>query len=577
MMSQGKPAKNRWLFHARSDGREPSTLLVLTGLFQGSEHRIVSRFSIGRDPKNDLHLADKEVSRFHAAIEPTSEGYLLKDLGSRNGTQLNDKKVDNVLLNEGDEIRVGRILMRFRLGTASGRKRPEGSTAISLPSETLARVRYRSSAEGALSMSLVPPDHVGPLSEHLSKLQALYQMNIILNSKTDQEGIFHRTLEQLLHALSADRGVILLLDPLTRELKTRYSLLRTGSPVPQDILASRAIVHEVLQKGMGLLIEDALADARFNLSESVQTLDIRSALCVPLVHRGETLGMIYLDTMGGSFAFKEEDLGLVTAMAVPAAVQIRNLRYLEQLSKAYLDTMKVLVNSIEARDHYTVGHAWRVTRIALAMVDELNWSQEQKRYTEMGGILHDIGKIAVEDAVLRKTGPLTPEEFQKMRLHPEHGARILKDVEFLKPVIPFVLFHQERWDGQGYPFQLKGEDLPVEGRLLAVGDAFDAMTSHRPYRETLLPERAVDELRKNSGTQFDPQMVDVFVHVWERGKIASILQDYALGGRSIPCPFCSTHIPVGEKPREGVILECPVCSKNCVISGKAGEWRGELA
>jgi len=102
------------------------------------------------------------------------------------------------------------------------------------------------------------------------------------------------------------------------------------------------------------------------------------------------------------------------------------------------------------------------------------------------------------------------------------------------------------------------------------------MTSHRPYRESRDPEAAVEELRRHRARQFDPEMVDVFLDVWAKGRISSILQDYARGARSIPCPFCSTHIPLGESPREGVILECPVCSKSSLVMESAGEWKGEL-
>jgi putative nucleotidyltransferase with HDIG domain len=286
--------------------------------------------------------------------------------------------------------------------------------------------------------------------------------------------------------------------------------------------------------------------------------------------------MIYMDAVGTASAFGEEDLRMLTAVAATAAVQISNIRFVDELSRAYLGTMEVLANAIEARDHYTVGHTWRVTRLSLAMVDTLGWPPEKRRNAEMGGILHDIGKIAVEDAILRKTGPLTSEEFQKMQLHPEHGARILKDIEFLKPIIPYVLFHQERWDGRGYPFKLRGEDVPLEGRLLAVCDAFDAMTSHRPYRESRQPDQAMEEIQRNRGRQFDPAMVDLFLEAWKAGGIASILKDYARSEKSVPCPFCSTHVPLGDTPREGVILECPVCSKSCLITGQNGEWQCEL-
>ncbi len=552
-------------------------VLIRSGLFQGSKYPVPTLFRIGRHPENHLHLTDKKVSRFHAIIDLTERGFRIRDLGSRNGTSVNGEKVREAILKHGDEIQVGPIQMAFLLEPTvqDGALRD----SISLPPEMTARVRYQSPVESAMEWAL--PSEASEATPSLvraqmSRLKALYQANVLLSTETELEGVFPRILNQILALLPADRGVILLLDPRTNELKVKYTVTRSGKGVPWDVELSRTIVLEALKEGSGLLIEDARRDQRFSLRESIIEQDIRSAICVPLVHGRQTLGVIYLDTLGMPSAFTLDDLRMVTAMAAPAAVQIRNLHFMDQLSRAYLDTMEVLANAIEARDHYTVGHTWRVTRLAVAMVDRLGWSAQQRRYTEMGGILHDIGKIAVEDAILRKRGPLTPEEFQKMQLHPEHGARILKDVEFLKPVIPYVLFHQERWDGRGYPFQLKGEDVPVEGRLLAVCDAFDAMTSHRPYRETREPDDAIRELKLNQGHQFDPEMVEAFLDVWNRGEVASILQDYARGGKSVPCPFCSTHIPLGEDPREGVILECPVCAKACVITRDETGWKGEL-
>jgi putative nucleotidyltransferase with HDIG domain len=552
-------------------------LVVQSGLFQGSKYPIYVPFRIGRHPDNDLQLTDPKVSRFHAIIDPTENDLWVRDLGSRNGTWVNGQTVGEIALKEGDEIRVGNTRMKVE-GRAESEDlaMPEART-IAIRPEILGRVRLKSPVEHTPPWVKVEPTRIeSDMRGHVFRLQALYQTNLLLNSETDLQGIFARTLEQLLQFLPADRGAILFLEPRSRELTIRYSLVRAGQPIRNDILVSQSILREIMEEGYGMLIEDARSDQRFGLSDSIVEQDVRSVLCVPLVDRGQTLGMIYLDVLGRSSAFDEEDLQMLTAMVAPAAVQIRNIQYLQQLEQAYVDTLHVLANAIEARDHYTVGHTWRVTRIALAIAGRMGWSPDQRRYAEMGGILHDIGKIAVEDAILRKTGPLTPEEFQKMQLHPEHGARMLKDVEFLKPVIPYVLFHQERWDGQGYPFRLKGDDVPQEGRLLAVCDAFDAMTSHRPYRESRGPKEAVEEIKEHRGSQFDPAMVDVFLDVWGSGSIVSILQDYAREGESIPCPFCSTHIPLGQKPKKGVILECPVCSKNCVVLQEVGEWKGEL-
>ena len=133
----------------------------------------------------------------------------------------------------------------------------------------------------------------------------------------------------------------------------------------------------------------------------------------------------------------------------------------------------------------------------------------------MGGILHDVGKISVPDHVLNKPGPLTTEEFAIMKKHPETGKKMLEGIEFLRPALPYVLYHHEQFDGSGYPYGLKAEEIPFEGRLLAVADTFDAIISDRPYRKGASFEKAIDELEKFSGRQFDPQVVGAFMSVWE--------------------------------------------------------------
>jgi putative nucleotidyltransferase with HDIG domain len=555
------------------------TLLVRSGSRQGSTYTVRDCFRIGRHPDNHLQLSDKEASRYHAVIEYTRDGFRVRDLGSVNGTWVNGQRIDDMLLSQGSELRIGGTRMAFFMEPpVEGASLKDTSSVFLLP-ETDFQVRYRAHAQPDLNWMSASG---APLSQEviqsrLTQLQMLYQTNMLLSSELELEGIFHKLFEQLFQALPSDRGVIFLMEPGSRELKVKYSMSRNGGQVLHGLLASRTIAQQVMQEGFGLVIDDAHADERFSLSESIVEQDIRSALCVPLLYQGKSLGMIYLDALGMTSAFSKDDLRLLTAMAAPAALQVRNLQYMDQVARAYLDTIQVLANAIEARDHYTVGHTWRVTRIALILADHMGWSADQRRYAEMGGILHDIGKLAVEDRILRKKGPLTDEEYMKMQLHPEAGARILKDVEFLKPVIPYVLFHQERWDGKGYPFQLKGEDIPIEGRLLAIPDALDAMTSHRPYREARRPKDALAEIKANRGSQFDPAMVDLFFEIWDQGKIRSIIQDHSHTGETIPCPFCSTRIPLGNLPREGIFVECPVCAKDCVILKKGEQWLGELA
>jgi putative two-component system response regulator len=201
--------------------------------------------------------------------------------------------------------------------------------------------------------------------------------------------------------------------------------------------------------------------------------------------------------------------------AVRARLDRRRVIELFDTRAAHLQTVIMLANVIETRDPYTAGHLERVRRLALNLAFALNWNTEDIAILEFGAILHDIGKIVVPSQVLKKTGPLTKEEWMLMRQHPEVGAKMLEGVDHLKAAVPYVLNHHEWWNGSGYPGGLKGEKIPREGRLLAIADAFDAMTTNRPYHSSMPASDALDELARYRGIYFDPDMVDAFIQTYK--------------------------------------------------------------
>ena len=176
--------------------------------------------------------------------------------------------------------------------------------------------------------------------------------------------------------------------------------------------------------------------------------------------------------------------------------------------------LSTLSRAIEARDPLTRGHSTRVTEIAEAIARRLGWDEERLELLQVGGPLHDVGKLGVSDEVLAKPGPLDEHELAQIREHPKLGARILLRVAALRGALPYVLYHHERWDGNGYPTGRAGEQIPLEARVLAVADAFDAMTSDRPYRPALDREEALAEVARCSGTQFDPEIVRIFLELF---------------------------------------------------------------
>jgi len=200
-----------------------------------------------------------------------------------------------------------------------------------------------------------------------------------------------------------------------------------------------------------------------------------------------------------------------------AYVQERARR--QELQEAYLATVRVLAAAIETRDAYTGGHVERVATYSVAIGRELGWDPERLYTLELGALLHDVGKIGIADYVLLKADRLTDEEWAIMRQHPEVGARMLQHVPFLRHSLGCVLYHHERFDGRGYPTGLSGLAIPIEARVVAVADAFDAMTSTRPYRRALPLAVALEEIERCTGTQFDPEVAAAFLRAVRAGAI----------------------------------------------------------
>jgi putative two-component system response regulator len=183
------------------------------------------------------------------------------------------------------------------------------------------------------------------------------------------------------------------------------------------------------------------------------------------------------------------------------------------IDQAYLETVEVLANAVEGRDRYTRGHIERVTTYSLWLAEELRWPEENLRTLKFGARLHDIGKIIVPDQILNKAGNLSEKEWELMRQHPSAGAKMLQKISHLEDAIPYILYHHEKWNGQGYPAGLVGREIPLGARILAISDVFDALTTPRPYRSAQPRETAYKYIISESGKHFDPDLVPTFITI----------------------------------------------------------------
>jgi HD-GYP domain-containing protein (c-di-GMP phosphodiesterase class II) len=240
--------------------------------------------------------------------------------------------------------------------------------------------------------------------------------------------------------------------------------------------------------------------------------DFRSIVSAPLRIGERTIGVFEIGSLAAD-AFSEEDRRMLETLASQAAIAIENARLFESTQRTYFETIRSLAYALEARDAYTQGHSERVTALSLKVAEAMGWSAEERQVLSHAGMLHDIGKIGVADAILNKPYVLSEEDRKIIENHPLFGGTILAPLRFLENVQVLVRHHHERYDGTGYPARLAAEEIPLGARIIAVCDAYDAMTSDRPYRKALSHDQAISEVRTKSGSQFDPRVVEVFLKV----------------------------------------------------------------
>ncbi|MDP3014100.1 MAG: HD domain-containing phosphohydrolase, partial [Candidatus Subteraquimicrobiales bacterium] len=262
-----------------------------------------------------------------------------------------------------------------------------------------------------------------------------------------------------------------------------------------------------------VLVTDITRDPRF------QRLKPRAELCaalsVPLIVKERVAGVLNLSSICPA-KFDHSDLRLLTTLASQIGVSIENAKLFKEMEEIYLDTVKAFIAAIEAKDPYTRGHSEQVAKYAVAIAKVMNLSEQEVEIIKSAALLHDIGKIGIHEDILNKPGSLTDEEYEMVKAHPFIAVQIISHIPRMKEVIPIIYHHHEHYNGNGYCCGLKGKGIPLGARILAVADAFDAMTSARPYRNAMGLSDVINELKRNANRQFDPQVVKIFCKAIEK-------------------------------------------------------------
>jgi len=352
------------------------------------------------------------------------------------------------------------------------------------------------------------------------RLKSLIKLTCLVSSSLDPSIIRKRSILAATRLLDAETGSLLLLDEDAGELYFEVALGDSSGKLKKlRLKRGQGIAGWVAEHREALIVHDAQKDERvFHDADRLSGFTTRNLVCVPVKAGNRGLGALQvINKKAGDF--DEDDLEVLQAFSNQVAIAIENANLYERLRDTFLGTVEGLADIIEKRDPYTGGHTRRVREYAMLIGMAMGFDGTEMETLHLSAALHDIGKIGVPDRVLLKKGELTPEEFKVMSTHPGTGAEMLGSIKQLRELVANVRSHHERPDSTGYPDRIGGDNIPMVSRIIAVADAFDAMTSNRPYRKAMTFQEAFDELRRCSGSQFDGNVVEAFTSLWNEGRL----------------------------------------------------------
>ena len=328
-------------------------------------------------------------------------------------------------------------------------------------------------------------------------------------------------MEAATRLLKAEAGSLLLMNEEKSQLYFEVALGNREEDMKTISLNfGEGIAGWVAQHGKPLIVNSPERDHRFFKGVDERTeFKTRNIICVPVRVKEKIVGVLEAVNKQDGGKFNKEDLSLLTSLADQVAVALDNSRLYQELEEMFFQMADSFADAIEKRDPYTGGHTRRVTLYSEAIAKYLPLEPLQRKWLKITSVLHDIGKIGIEDYILKKPDRLNPEEFEVIKRHSEIGAKIVEHIRQLKEIIPGVKYHHEQVDGKGYPDGLMGEDIPPLARIVAVADTYDALTTDRPYRKAMGKEAAVEEMKRCSGTQLDKEVVEAFIQAYEKGEI----------------------------------------------------------
>lgn len=343
------------------------------------------------------------------------------------------------------------------------------------------------------------------------KNKELYKFSELISGTKDLNKVYEFTAQKLFEDFTCRCAFILSIENKVFKLKVNKGTISDETVRNLEI---SNILAPILNEGKPVILQREYFEKLNYMINDVKE-PIYNLICIPLITKNDSraFGAIgIINNINGS-DFSEDYEELINLIAIEVAISIKNIVYVSQLEVSYEETMTCLAQALEGRDKYTHGHVDRVRDLSVKLATKMGLPKEEIKMIKRAATLHDVGKIATPDNILHKQSKLTPEEWEIMKMHPEMSAKILEPISSLpREVIAMVRAHHERWDGNGYPHKLSRNAIPRGAQIISVADAFDALTTDRPYRKGLSYESALSKLKRESiGTQFDPEVISVFL------------------------------------------------------------------
>lgn len=462
--------------------------------------------TLGREPNCTIQIRDQGVSRNHSEIFRIDEMYFIQDNLSKNGTFVNDAKIDKYLLKEGDIVLVGQTMLVFESASDKPKQKSEEAAEddILFSSETadspLSTVVFR--LEDMKKHSI---DKSHGESETI-KLHAFYQLAKIISQHHSYSNLKNKILSFIHEVLPCESVYIFIRDAETGKMKVEARSEKTPSGRPQ---VSRSIIMQTLNNNQAVLTSDASKDVRFRATDSIQVRLVKSVICVPLCDLGMITGVLYLENSKESRAFVEEDLELTTAMGTLIGMVLQDFRIRHFERERLVSAIKTLIAASEQRSPESKGHSERVARYANAISFQMKLSHGAVHSIEYAALLHDVGKILITEGINSQ------DEYPILS---EQAARNIKGIE---DALPAIRSHAERIDGSGFPDKLDGDHIPLGAKIVGVADYFDYLLYHgSDDGSPLSASQALTKLGEASGKEFDADVVTALINAYREGALA---------------------------------------------------------